>query len=88
MDKDTTAESSESLTSSTEVRWTYLGSAVAAVILIGFAVVVGAAMFGYADLTAVNAGWFSLVWLVVVTTLGWLYGADIAKGYNQYKKQK
>lgn len=87
MGEDDTAESSDSLTSDTEVRWTYLGSAIAAVILIGFAIVVGAAMFGYADLTAVNSGWFSLIWLVVVTTLGWLYGADIAKGYKQYKKK-
>lgn len=79
MAPDSSAEDDEDLTTKSSVRWTYLGSLLAFVLLSVFMSLVVAAAFGYADLGQVSTGWFYLTWIVIVTATAWVFGPEIVK---------
>lgn len=84
----TDADDDEQLTSQSQIRWAWLASIIALAVICGFMVLVGAGALGYADLSAIDNGWFYLVWLVVLTATGWVFGTDIVKEYGKYKQKK
>lgn len=80
-------DDADQYTSNTTVRLKFLASFIALCVLLGFMALVGAAALGKASLGAVTSGWFYLVWLVVLSATGWVFGIDLVKEYGKYKKQ-
>lgn len=81
---DTTDD--DSVTSNPQVRWTYLGSSLAIVVIVVFMAITAAAALGYADTSAIDSTWFYLVWIVVLAAASWVFGIDLLKEYSNYKQ--
>lgn len=77
----------DQLTQESDIRWTYLASLLAGVVVIGFVVLIGAAALGHANLDTIESGWFYLVWLLVVTATGWVFGTDILDKYSRVRNR-
>lgn len=87
MSNDSSPDDVTHITDESDVRWTYLGSFVASIILVTFILLISAGALGYANLDAISAGWFYLTWLVVLTATGWVFGIDLVKEYGNYKQR-
>lgn len=81
-DADSSVESDPDLTSSTNARWTYLGSVMAIIITVTFLVMVGAGVFGIASLSSIPAPWFYVLALLVLTAGGWTFGDDLVEAWR------
>jgi len=84
---DTTAGDAEDVdvgetTTSTAVRWTYLGSVLSFIVLLTFVALVSAGATDTASLESIPQPWFLLFATVVTTAAGWVFGTDL---YDMYK---
>lgn len=75
------SEDGDSFTRSTQTRVRYLGSVMAAILIVGWMALVGAVAFGYASLGGIGASAFSITALLVLAAGGWTFGMDLVEKY-------
>lgn len=71
----------DSFTRSTQVRVRYLGSVMAALVIVGWMALVGAVAFGVASFGPIGAGAFTITALLVLAAGGWTFGMDLVEKY-------
>lgn len=78
-----TADEDDSVTNEDDVRWVYLGSVLASLLTISLVVLILAAAAGVFTLSAISQPWFALYALSVLTAVGWVFGKELVKKWQQ-----
>jgi hypothetical protein len=75
-------DDSENFTNETDVRVKWLGSVMAAFVIVAFFGLIYAAALGYASLDPITASIFSILALLVLAAGTWTFGIDLIDKYT------
>lgn len=73
----------DDITNSTDVRWTYLASAITAIVIISFMSLILLTAAGVFTLGNITQSWFILTSTVVLMAAAWLWGTDTLQAVRE-----
>ncbi len=81
-------EDNDDTTTSSKMRWTYIATVLAGLIVASLPIIIIGTAVGALTLSAISQAWFSLYFLVTMMAATWAFGEETLNAVNKVRSKK